>query len=300
MTELTDYQFELLQSENDASGFVFGPGADVEVDQAGFSPAQGDWITQDQQDGRTGITAFGRDVLGAGTWTFASFTNKDDVGPARDAVGACAAAWRGAKRLAAGEVQVLRYALDGVARRTYGRARRFAAPPTNLILNGYVPITHDFSCVDANVYDDVEKSVIVHLESGGQTTLEFPLTFPIAASAPGISTQAQAAVGGTEQAYPIITFQGPWVNPGLDTAGWSLRFNTSLSASQSLTVDTRPWVMTMLRNDGVSLAGALKRGTYLEDIVFEPGQRTTITASGSATGGSTQAVIRWRDAYSSY
>lgn len=300
MTDLQDHQFEILD-EDAGSGYVFGLGCEVSMDEDGFSPASGDWIVQDGQNSRRGNTAFGRDVLGGGTWTFDTFVDQETKDDALDVLDRFSAAWRNeARSLIIGDVQVLRYRVGERVRRVYGRPRRFAAPPSNMILSGYVPVTHDFACTDSNTYDDVEQSISVSLTSTTDATLRFPMTFPIQATPPGESNTIQAVVGGNVRAYPVIRFNGPWINPTLIAPDWTLKLTTSLAVGQWVEVDTRPWALTILRNDGASLAGALQRGTWLEDVFLNPSSRIPLQVGGSAPGGATACVVKWRNAWAGW
>ena len=130
MTVLNDYQFEILPSEDASNGFVFGIGADVSLDDGGFDPGENEWLSQDGQNTRRGVKAFGRDVIGAKTWAWESHTDMEDVQGALDILDDFSAAWEPYEVEIPGWTTAVRYTLAGRTRRVYGRPRRYAAPPT--------------------------------------------------------------------------------------------------------------------------------------------------------------------------
>lgn len=300
MTVLADHQFEILPSVDAADGFVFGIGAAVSLNEDGFDPGEADWLTQDSKNTRRGVTGFGRDVVGAKTWLWESHTDQADEAAAVAVLEDFSAAWQPDAAREPGWVTAVRYSLAGRTRRVYGRPRRFAAPPTNLILSGFVPVTHDFQCVDSYTYDDVESSAVIPYASavtGGG--FSFVTSFPIVTQPSDGNGGGQLSVGGNARAYPIIRFHGPWTNPVLKTANWTLAWKGAIPASGWIEIDCRPWGLTVLDQDGASVVGGLDRKVWLEDCWFAPKSQPTITLSGSAPGGSASATIRWRNTWTS-
>lgn len=301
MTTLADEQFEILPSEDATDGFVFGIGADVSVNDGGFDPGENEWITQDGQNTRRGVRGFGRDVLGAKTWVWESHTNRSDAEGALETLDAFSAYWMPELLvMQPGEQTCLRYRIGSRERRIYGRPRRYAAPPSNLVLSGYVPITHDFACVDSFTYDDVESMAVMPysstVEGGGFT---FPLTFPVTTQSSEGYGGGQLDIGGNARAYPIIRFNGPWLNPVLITDNWTLEWDGEIGPVGWIEIDTRPWALTVLDQSGGSAMEGLSRRTYLEDMWFAPGSRPQISLAGASTSGSANATIRWRNAWTS-
>lgn len=299
MTTLKDHQFEILPTEDAANGFAFGIGADVSVNT--FDPGEATWVTQDQQNTRRGVTGFGRDVQGAKTWLWESHTDQDDVESAVNVLDDFSAAW--APELLArepGAQTAIRYRLAGRYRRVYGRPRRFAAPPTNLILNGMVDVSHDFSLVDAYTYDDAESQALIPYSSGasgGGIVLPAPLP---ASSMPSVGTGAAAiTVGGRARAYPIIRFNGAWTDPVILTSDWTLRWEGTVPNGGWVEIDCRPWALTVLNQSGASKVDGLDRKTWLEDIWFAPQSQPQISLGGIATSGSASALVRWRNTWTS-
>lgn len=299
MTTLADYQYEILPSAEANNGFVFGIGAEVSVEN--FDPGESNWITQDGQNTRRGVTGFGRDVKAGKTWTWESHTDQEDPETAIAILEEFADAWS-PEELARtpGAVTGLRYRIAGRDRRVFGRPRRYAAPPNNMILNGYVPVTHDFATVDAYTYDDIESQAnILYASSveGGGFTLPAPM--PLVTAPTDGNGSGQLSVSGTARAYPIIRFNGPWTNPVLTTDDWTLRWTGEIGPAGWVEIDTRPWRLTVLNQSGGSEVEGLARQTWLEDMWFEPGSQPQISLSGIAASGGASALIRWRNTWKS-
>lgn len=301
MTTLADHQFEILPTDSAADGFVFGIGAEISVGAEGFDPGSQEWITQDQQNSRRGVTAFGRDVLVGKTWTWESHTDRDDVFEAVDTLDRFSAAWA-PETLARdpGAVTAIRYRVAGRDRRVFGRPRRFAAPPTNLILSGYVPVTHDFQTVDAFTYDDVESSAeILYSSSAEGGGIVLPAVLPAASTPSEGNGGGQLTVGGRARAYPVIRFNGAWTNPVLDTGDWVLRWTGTIPEGGWVEIDCRPWALTVLDQSGASKVGGLDRQVWLEDCWFAPQSQPQISLGGIALTGSASATVKWRNTWTS-
>lgn len=300
-TILSEHQFEILPSTEASEGFVFGIGADVSVNEDGFDPGEMEWVTQTTQNTRRGTRAFGRDVPGAKTWLWASHTDAEDVESAVQTLEDFSAAWMPEElMLESGAQTALRYRLAGRDRRVFGRPRRYAAPPTNLILSGYVPITHDFELVDCFTYDDVESSVQISYASsaeGGGFIL--PALMPLVTTANEGNGADQLSIGGNTRAYPVIRLNGAWTNPVVHGDNWTLRWNGEIPVDGWVEIDCRPWALTVLNQSGASAVEGLARQTWLEDIWFAPKSSPQISLSGTAPGGTASATIKWRNTWTS-
>jgi hypothetical protein len=302
MTALQNHQFEILPDAEANDGFVFGIGAAVSVDDGGFDPGEYSWLTQDQQNTRRGINAFGRDVLGAKTWVWDSHVDQDDVNSALETLQNFSFCWSPVDLAIQPGVQTaLRYRIGDRDRRIFGRPRRFAAPPSNLILNGYVPVTHDFQTVDSYTYDDVASSEnILYSTSSSGGGFILPAILPISTLPSEGTGSSQLSIGGNAKTFPIIRFVGPWTNPVISTDDWTLAWNGSISATDWVEIDCRPWMLTVKNKAGASVVGGLDmRKTYFEDYWFAPQSRPQVSLGGSAPGGSAAAIITWRNAWTS-
>ena len=301
MSVLKEHQFEILPSEDAADGFVFGIGAEVSLDEAGFDPGETTWQTQDGRNSRSGTDRFGRDVTEPRTWTWSSFVDREDVEGAVDTLERFSTAWAPHTLVEqTGANVALRYRLAGRTRRVIGRPRRFAAPPTNLILSGYVPVTHDFACVDSYTYDDEISNLqfgFVSVASGGG--VRFPSAFPLVTTPSTVGGGGAVGVGGTAKAYPTIRFNGPWTNPVLTTPDWTLALKGSIPDGDWVEIDARPHVRTVLRSSGASAADYLDtRTVWLEDLWFAPGTLPQVSLGGSAPDGANLNVT-WRNTWNS-
>ena len=76
--------------------------------------------------------------------------------------------------------------------------------------------------------------------------------------------------------------------PLVKAAGLSLAFD------QSVTVDTRKF--TVLRNDGVSLAGTLARGARLSQARLKPGS-SNVTFGGTDATGRATCLFTWHPTF---
>lgn len=300
MTALAEHQFEILPSAEANDGYVFGIGADIHVNgEGGFDPGSMDWLAQDQNNVRRGVRAFGRDTPGGKSWSWNSHTNCDDVASAVSAIEALSGYWRAPQAMESpGEHVAIRYRIADRERRVFGRPRGFSAPPSNLILSGMVPITHDFMTVDSYTYDDLESSVVVpyasSVEGGG---FILPATMPLVTNPSEGNATGQISVGGNAKTYPVIRFNGPWLNPVIDTGTWRIQWTGAILAGGWIEIDTRPWRLTVLDQSGASAVAGIARRSDWSSWYFQPNTQPQIALSGVATGGSASAVVRWRNAW---
>lgn len=298
MSSLEEMQFELLPSLSAEDGFVFGIGASVSVDDGGFLPGDDNWENQNEANPRRGGVSFGRDRLSGPTHGWDLHVNETSVKTAKQTLGAFKTAWRALHiRNTPGAVLPVRYRLGEEVRRFYGRPYRLSAPPDNLILSGYVPITCDFQAVDGFFYDDEEQSVTLGLAQGSEGGFTFPITFPVTSLPTGLGGD-QAVVGGDAPTYPIVRFNGPVENPSLESNDWTLALDRTLGLGEYVEIDLRPWAISVLLNGQASVAGDLRRRTYLADMAFDPGRHELIYRGSSLSSYST-CEVRWSNAHNS-
>lgn len=300
MRELKEMQFEILPTDNADEGVPFGIGLDVSVDAEGFQPGGPEWYTEDSENPMNGSTAFGRDHLLGPSWQWAAHVNRDSTETAVESLGDLAAAWRAPLiRDEPGAVLAIRYQLAGRTRRVFGRPRNFVYNPTNLLLGGYCPVSANFKCADANVYDDIEDVAVLALEVEGDSDggLILPTILPFNTLPPG-KQEGQISVGGDTETYPIIRFEGPVVDPGLECAEWAINLDLTLAEGEWVEVDTRPWVQTVMFNGSTSVAGAMGRRQWLSRMKFKPGNRD-LAFRGSAGAAGATCEVRWRSAWTS-
>ncbi|MEV7684243.1 hypothetical protein AB0O64_37805, partial [Streptomyces sp. NPDC088341] len=118
----------------------------------------------------------------------------------------------------------------------------------------------------------------------------------------GESDRSQAiTVGGALPAWPVITIAGPITNPVVEMVGlWRFELLASLAYDRTVTIDTRPWVRSVVLNQaGGSLAGALTRQSpRLADAGIPPGTYEAVLRGIDATG-TARATVAWQETYSS-
>lgn len=290
MTTVSEYGFEL-------GGVPFGIGQTITVEDEGFDPGSDEWNIQDSDDPRTGHTAFGRDALQGPTWAWVLSTDMESAEEALLERGKHKVAWRAREiRQTPGAVTYVRYNIGGRTRRVYGRPRRWASPPSNRIISGYVPITCDFKCVDGLHYDDLATSVVIDLAPDStEGGFVLPAQLPIV-TIPSSVREGIITVGGDALAYPVIRIDGPvngcWVE-GLD---WRLDLNLNLTEGQYVTIDTHPWANSVLRNGTSNVAGALGRKQWLSRVRLTPGQQE-IRFGGQSLTNLAKATVTWRAAW---
>jgi hypothetical protein len=103
-------------------------------------------------------------------------------------------------------------------------------------------------------------------------------------------------VAGEVPTWPVITIRGQVLNPAVDVAGvFQFAASTSLAYDETLTIDTRPGVRSILRN-GDRIAALTRASSLLTSAALAPGAHT-LTLSGSASTGTPSATIAWRAAY---
>lgn len=291
MADLTkDHQWEL-------DGYVFGLGRPMLVVEDGFDPGSASWRTQDQSYASGDGKAYGVDYLDAPTWAFDGGCDAQDTASALKTLADFTRAWRAEEtRRTPGAVLPLRYRIAGRVRRVYGRPRRLSHAPTNRILGGWLPITADFDCADALHYDDTEASTSIGITVSQNGGLTAPLMEPLSTVTAGAETESGIIVGGDAPTWAVVTFTGPVSNPYVEVGDWHCGLRGTLAEGEEVTIDSRPWARSVIRNDGASMGGSLDRKTYLDQMKLPPGQHAIVYGGGSEVANST-ATVRWRSAY---
>lgn len=293
----------MLDHQFDLDGYLFGLGCELSIKDDGFDNGAAEWVSQDTFAPVSGARMFGRDILHGPTWSFSGFTDGQDVSTALGILATATKAWRAhAIRDVPNAFQTLRYGLDGRTRRVYGRAKRFAAPPTNLILNGMVPVVSTFDTVDSLHYDDQETSIsLTAISWTGTGGLLPPLSEPLTTEMDVGPREGSQIIRGDSPTPTIITFFGPSVNPWVTVNGWKIQLLANVALGQRITIDTRPWVNTVL-TDGAgtsgSWAGRLSRTSLLSKAVLLPGPAFFTYGAIDGTGTS-HVEVKWRTAWSS-
>jgi hypothetical protein len=216
------------------------------------------------------------------------------------AVSALGQAWDGeAVRRLFGTPAVLRTTQGGRARRFYGRPRKFAPAASRLTRQGHTPVVANFLSLDGIAYDDTEQTLRVDLVPPPHRGLVGPLTTPLRMTGTGATkVPGEAIILGTRPTWPVITIYGPIAQPACEVVGkWKAALDLTLKAGERVTIDPRPWALTVLRNGSASVAGNLTRASpRLTDMRLPTGRQDFILR-GSDVTGLAYMTVAWRDAY---
>ena len=237
----------------------------------------------------------GRDFRVPPLWSFGLRVGHGEAGAALANLAALTRAWNKVAAVPGAE-SVLRYAIAGRTRLVYGRARELFPDFSQVFDLGRVVATAKFQTKDTWHYADEMQSLTVGLIPVNSGGLKAPLRAPLRAS-PGGSRQGLVSISGDAPAPVEVVFKGPVLNPVASSTGWQIGLNASLAYDQSVTINARTG--TVLRNDGVSLAGALTRRTYLPEARLRPGSREIVFA-GTDPSGLSSCTIRWRNTFYSF
>lgn len=302
MTVLTDGQYEV-------DGFLLGDGTPYVVRslEDGGLPAR---RVADEANAYGDGTSFGRDDFEGMSLVFDILVETPGGGPAWAAAQALTTVWRGdGARRTPNAQQVVRVKREGApTRRAYGRTRNCTPVRSHNTGVGLVPVAADMVAADDRWYADEPVATtlsVVPATTGGLVTEEGGgLTGPLSTAAAGAQPGVVSNPGDVDT-WPVITFTGPVSSPSVElVVGGALRWIVELSATipdgQSITVDTRPWVRSVLRNDGAPMGTTrTTRSSPLDTVVIPPGQ-SAIVFRGTSPSGTGSAGVEYRPAFSSY
>lgn len=293
----------LAESQWEIDGYVFGRDRPINVavfDVGGPEAEVGDLALP----GRDG-TVFGRDTKAGPELTFEVNVLLRDPDAVKAEWAQLATRWDAAAvRARPGQAVGLRMRLPGS--RTvvaYGRPRTLERTSSlALMKQGRIDATATFQCAANAFFADGEngtgaRSITLSLVTGAGGGITWPVTWPIVWGSPG-ERQDAVVNRGDSPSWPVITFEGPVAQPSIELVGTgrALRLDTTLAFDRSITVDTRPWAQTVLRDDGASMAGVL-RGAALAEFRLPVGS-TVIAYRGTDMSGQSRCTVAWRDAYS--
>lgn len=111
----------------------------------------------------------------------------------------------------------------------------------------------------------------------------FPI-FPLVLGGAGIFAQPTLLNPGDVEAEPIWTLTGPMTNPVLTnvTTGAKISLTLALLTGQTLTIDTRFRIKSVIRNDGTKLFSALSNDSSLWTLAPGVNALTVVASSTSA------------------
>lgn len=294
----------LEESQFEIGGYRFGRDLPIEVtvfDIADADAQVGD-LDLPGQDG----TVFGRDTKTGSELTFELSVNTRNPEQAKAEWSELGTRWDAVvARRTPRRVVPLRIRVPG--ERTvlvYGRPRSLERTSTLALMKvGRIDGVATFQAADAYFYDDSgpeggQRSITLTLVASAGGGIEWPVTWPLVWGSQG-ARQDTVINRGDSPSWPVITFHGPVANPSIELVGTgrSLRLDTTLAFDRSITIDTRPWARTILRDDGASFAG-VARGASLAEFQLPVGQ-TVLAYRGTDLSGQSRCVVSWRNAFSS-
>lgn len=302
MTVLADGQYEV-------DGFLMGEGTAYVVRSFEDGGAPGRRVG-DEPNAYDDGTSWGRDDFEGMALSFDVLVETPGGADAWAAAQAMVAVWRGdGVRRTPNAQQIVRVKREGApARRAYGRTRNCTPVRSHNTGIGLVPVAADMAAADDRWYDDepvaVTLSVVPATTGGIVTTVGGGLVGPITTAAPGAQPGAFENPGDVDT-WPVITFTGPVTNPSVELVvqgarRWIVELSTTIPPGQSITVDTRPWARTVLRNDGANMSTLrTTRSSPLEVVVVPPGSSAVVFRGTSASGTGSAGIV-YRPAYASY
>lgn len=127
--------------------------------------------------------------------------------------------------------------------------------------------------------------IVLTFTQAAATATWFPWV-PITLGGVGIFAQPTVVNPGDVEAEPVWTLAGPMTNPVLTntTTGAKLSLTTALLTGQTLTIDTRFRVKSVIRNDGTKLFSALSNDSALWTLA--PGTNTISVVTTGTTAAS--------------
>lgn len=301
----------LPEASFEIDGFGFGgPDSGVVIEDVDFG--EPDIITHDVARPRADGLAFGRDHRGGRTITIEMTVLAEYATPEVDGypggygtsaalttLGLLSGRWLADDvRSWPQATSALRYRLGGRQRVVYGRPRKLATVSRWATL-GRIPVTATFQTIDHLFYDDQEKTnalTFVPPPAGGLT---WPITFPWStvpvAYAPGVI----GVLGGVDS-WLVSVVYGPIANPSVRwVGGWEVKLNLSLSASELIVVDPRPWSRGIRLNNVTDMAGVLDPFSPRLSEIRLPWGVHEVVLGGQDQTGSSRLLLAWRDAYAS-
>lgn len=301
-SELLEHQHELT-TEDESLSLVFGTEATGYLTTTYPAIGNGDDTIGDTSRFREDGDAFGEDYLGGKTVTFEivvlTDNEEDPHGAGAEALAEFEGIWKKRTlRDRSGKYAILRSMVGGKLRRAYGRPRRYEEQTGSLTRKGIANLVCDFKVQDGRWYDDALSVATISIAAASDGGIITPVVTPVTTIASTSETSAMT-VGGKTETWPVVTFHGPVTNPRVNIGdAMTVALNDTLASGQSVTVDPRPWVRSVRRNDGASKGGKLTYDTPpLRRMLLEPGTYE-LTYEGIDLSGSSWASVEWRDAYS--
>lgn len=145
---------------------------------------------------------------------------------------------------------------------------------------------------DPRVYSSTLVTVNINQGTPITTGFGFPLGFPFGFGSAVSPDSTTITVGGNRPTPPTITITGPVTDPVIysDTKGLTMAFQITLTAGQTLVIDT--YYRTVKLDGTLTRRSALLTPSW---FYLEPGQNTL--RYYAASGGGVAAAVTYRDAW---
>ncbi|MBP2323349.1 hypothetical protein JOF56_003734 [Kibdelosporangium banguiense] len=255
-------------------------------------------VDRPRTDGRT----FGVDFRSGRTISFDLGVRGRTEEDARRESALLTTAWRADPvRLTPGGVAELHARYAGRDRVAFGRPRRFSPNFSDVRVNGFVTVTADFAAIDDLFYapdtETIQFGIVPPLGGG----LLAPLASPLSTTMNSDRSQA-IRVASEMPVWPVVEIHGPVANPvltvvGTGGSGFTFDVRLTLLYDESITIDTRPWARSALRNGTANVAGAV-RGTRLSKAALAAGSYE-VGLKGNDPTGTARVRLSWRPTYAS-
>lgn len=150
----------------------------------------------------------------------------------------------------------------------------------------------------STVQSQALRSLAIALTGSSSGGMVSPMVSPLG-SAQASSGSGTATTLGSAEAWPLLTFTGPVVNPTLTSLryGRTIRLAYTLAAGETLVVDTDPRRRSILLN-GDANASRYSALDWLGSVWFPLAPGDNILQAGASSFSSPAAVtVQWRDAW---
>lgn len=275
-----------------------GPGSDYVLTSVDYPSA--DVRAADVDNSVTDGVRFGRDTIGAGTYTFGVLIQPAD-GNVWAAMTRLASVWRSdTVRGKPGATVPLSFQRAGQRLTVYGRPRKWQldAGDADHLTQGALLASCEFKTEGPFVGVGTQRAESLGLLTPfGDGGLTLPVDVPVILTAGSTSDQAREGVftvGGSVATPFVLDVTGP-VSGSLQNAvvagnGWRIELTKPLAWDQTLRVDTRTMTVT---TNGTPTPGAVSARTRLTGRLT-PGYQS-FTFTGIDDTASARATLRWYD-----
>lgn len=158
---------------------------------------------------------------------------------------------------------------------------------------GLINATYIFFSPDPRIYDDTEQSVTIPISGAFGLGRVYNFLFPREYDVNIVSSTTDATNNGTANTYPVITANGPAVNPTFGNFSQNLYItvNGTFAQSDTISIDTDARTILVNGNPARNLIAAGSNWFYLP-----PGTSQVYFAATGVVSGITSASLSWRSA----